>query len=770
MKFTILLKTLIVTISSLLIILATIGWYSNSVQNEIISEMKHEQKDYIIKQLDKVETDKIKTTKEIVKNLSSALRTSLSNALYNMDNKTIRKNIFRFLSNNDASVGVVVFDNMSKSINVVGYKYNENVEFLNTIPQEFKQLESLKCDMVVDGEDIGYLQVYYDTSSIEEEVLETKKQNLAKFEENVQKIDKKVSQQRKKLIIGFLVAGLLFALIIYLIIKKLVSNPLREFQKGLQSFFDYMKDSKKTIKKINIDTNDEFGEMTKSVNESIEVSVTLHQEIQDRNELTIKLNRELEESEYELELLNQSLEIKIKERTKDLEEAKKEVEVIHKHTRDSIEYASLIQGALIPQTNSLAPFFKDYFATWTPKDTVGGDIWLFEQLRNKDECLLFFIDCTGHGVPGAFVTMIVKSIEREIISKLRKRNDLDISPAIIMGYFNKTMKTLLRQEDIDSLSNAGFDGGIIYYNRRTQILKFAGAETSLFYIMPDGEFKTIKGNRYSVGYKKCDSNYKYKETIMEVQEGMKFYCTTDGYLDQNGGEKGFPFGKKRFSNIIKENYKDSMADLQSLFMFEMMEWENKVKNNDRNDDMTIIGFEIGTKSISNSSHLKEIVKYEGLLNQEILTNCLNNIELQVEDINMTGKLSIITIEYCQNIMNYAKSEDINSHDIVPFGYINIDLKDNKYFEILSKNIVSKDDKAKIEPKLLDIQSLDKQGIKKRYRELRKSGHSTHSKGGGIGIYEIAKVCDSIEYEFVAINEDRYYFIMKSIVNKIKVIN
>jgi len=323
---------------------------------------------------------------------------------------------------------------------------------------------------------------------------------------------------------------------------------------------------------------------------NIEEVDTFIVEISNLSQSMINMAKSIEEHQ-------RTLEYKVEQRTQELEESKKEVEEIHKHTRESIEYASFIQGALIPKTNSLAPFFKDYFATWTPKDTVGGDIWLFSKLRHEDECLLFFIDCTGHGVPGAFVTMIVKAIEREIVSKLKKHSELDISPAIIMGYFNKTMKKLLRQESEESLSNAGFDGGIIYYNRRTQILKFCGAETPLFYVDNDGEFHTIKGNRYSVGYKKCDINYKYKETILEVQEGMKFYCTTDGYLDQNGGDKDFPFGKKRFGNIIKQNYKQSMADIQAIFQLEMMEWEDKIPNNDRNDDMTLIGFEIGEKNL-----------------------------------------------------------------------------------------------------------------------------------------------------------------------------
>ena len=269
-----------------------------------------------------------------------------------------------------------------------------------------------------------------------------------------------------------------------------------------------------------------------------------------------------------------------------------EVRAIHKHTRESIEYASLIQGALLPNINIISRYFKDQFVLWTPKDTVGGDIYLFEELRDNNECLLMFIDCTGHGVPGAFVTMLVKAVERQIVAEIKSNLTMDVSPAWILGYFNKSLKRLLKQETSDSISNAGFDGGIIYYNKKDKILKFAGAETPLFYIDENKEFQIIKGNRYSVGYKRCNINYEYKEIVLEVKDGMQFYCTTDGYLDQNGGKKDFPFGKKRFGNIIKEYHNETMADHKELFINKMDEYEEIIKDNIRNDDMTVIGFTI----------------------------------------------------------------------------------------------------------------------------------------------------------------------------------
>jgi len=268
-------------------------------------------------------------------------------------------------------------------------------------------------------------------------------------------------------------------------------------------------------------------------------------------------------------------------------ELQKEMETIHKHTQESIEYASLIQHALIPSNEFFGKYFSDYFTLWHPKDIVGGDIYLFQELRDENECILMVIDCTGHGVPGAFVTMLVKAIERQVTSNILNSED-EVSPAKILSIFNINMKYLLKQDNQDSISNAGFDGGILYYNKEKKIVKFAGAETPLFYI-EDSELKTIKGSRQSVGYKKSKPDFEFKEHTIEVKKGMQFYLTTDGYLDQNGGEKGFPFGKRRFSKIIEENHTLSFEKQQEVLLSELMDYQ---ESEERNDDVTVIGIKI----------------------------------------------------------------------------------------------------------------------------------------------------------------------------------
>ncbi|MCG7495378.1 SpoIIE family protein phosphatase [Vibrio sp. Of7-15] len=290
----------------------------------------------------------------------------------------------------------------------------------------------------------------------------------------------------------------------------------------------------------------------------------------------------------ELRILNQDLEQQVLSRTRELNLAKDQIEDAFKQTNDSIKYASLIQHAIIPSDDVFQRYFSDHFALWLPKDVIGGDIYLFEELRTSNECLLMVVDCTGHGVPGAFVTMLVKAVERQIIAKIFSDPSLEVSPAWMLSYFNKTIKTLLRQDCEDGTSNAGFDAAIVYYNKENNTFKYAGAVIPLFYV-EEGEMNIIKGDRHSVGYRKSDSNYVFTEHTIEVKEGMQFYLSTDGYVDQNGGEKGFPLGKKQFKKTIMDNLDQSMTIQREALIEQLRVYQN---SESRTDDITIVAVKI----------------------------------------------------------------------------------------------------------------------------------------------------------------------------------
>jgi len=271
-----------------------------------------------------------------------------------------------------------------------------------------------------------------------------------------------------------------------------------------------------------------------------------------------------------------------------LEINEKRLKEAYSLTKGSIEYASLIQSALIPEKQSLDLYFKDNFVIWQPKDIVGGDIYLYEPLFTEDECLLMVIDCTGHGVPGAFVTMLVKAIERMVITEIMNNKFMRTSPARILEFFNINLKKILKQESDISDSNVGFDGGIVYYNKTKNLLKFAGAETPLFYFQ-DNKLTMIKGDRHSIGYKQSDAYYKFTEHKLNVVPGMQLYLSTDGYLDQNGGERGYPMGKKRFKEIIMNNFDKDMQTQKQYFLEALSAYQ---MDEERNDDITVVGLRV----------------------------------------------------------------------------------------------------------------------------------------------------------------------------------
>ena len=160
------------------------------------------------------------------------------------------------------------------------------------------------------------------------------------------------------------------------------------------------------------------------------------------------------------------------------------------------------------------------------------------------------------------------------------------------------------------------------------------------------------------------------------------------------------------------------------------------------------------------------VSYGGVLTQSLITAMTEALEQETADsdisLGVASNIFTIFIELTQNMMNYSKDIKKSCETIKPGGLIVVskNTEGSAYF-VHAQNIVSTKDKQKIEPKLQEVTSLDKDAIKKRYRELRRSGRHTHDKGGGIGFYEIAKRCDEITYQFTKINEDRYYFHIKT---------
>jgi CheY-like chemotaxis protein len=263
-----------------------------------------------------------------------------------------------------------------------------------------------------------------------------------------------------------------------------------------------------------------------------------------------------------------------------IEESYTQLEEKNNFILDSIRFASLIQQALLPKKEVIDSVIDDYFVIWEPKDIVGGDIYFFDKI-NDCESLLYIIDCTGHGVPGAIMTTLVKAIQRNIMATITKEKE--ISPAGLLKMFNRDIKRALRQNQATTDSNAGFDGAIVHFNKTKNQIKYAGASVPLFFVRDDLVNRT-KGDRHSIGYRNSDENFNFTDHEFNVAPGDLIYISTDGFLDQNGGDKGFSYGHKNFSTLLEKISQKPMSEQKTILLKTLKEYQGE---HEKTDDITL---------------------------------------------------------------------------------------------------------------------------------------------------------------------------------------
>ncbi|CCH50159.1 PP2C family protein-serine/threonine phosphatase [Pseudodesulfovibrio piezophilus] len=262
-----------------------------------------------------------------------------------------------------------------------------------------------------------------------------------------------------------------------------------------------------------------------------------------------------------------------------LQSAMKDLAVAQRQIGESLDYASLIQTSFLPDREAFSELLPEHFLIWSQRDKVGGDSYWFKQ--SGDGFFLGVIDCTGHGVPGAFMTLIVHSLLEEAMD-----GDPE-SPAIILSRMNQLIKDALKQHKKGAMSDDGMDCTLCHLDPKTGKLLFAGANNPLFIVEKD-EVRSIKGDRCGLGYIRSPRDFSFTDVEMSLAPGTRVYMATDGIVDQVGGDKGFPFGKRRFMDFIKQTRQLPMEQQGSALMRLFADYQGEQT---RRDDVTVLGFE-----------------------------------------------------------------------------------------------------------------------------------------------------------------------------------
>ncbi|MDM8524048.1 SpoIIE family protein phosphatase [Desulfococcaceae bacterium HSG8] len=291
----------------------------------------------------------------------------------------------------------------------------------------------------------------------------------------------------------------------------------------------------------------------------------------------VEMSRELEDSYKQLAEYNKNLEQKVEERSKALKEA-------HEDVMQSIRYAKMIQRSLLPNLDEVKAYLPDSFFIWIPRDIVGGDAYFVDFFEGG--FVIAVIDCTGHGVPGAFMTMIASSALQRVI-----RDEVCHDPGEILNRLNFIVKTSLQQHTEHALSDDGLDAAICFVSVRDTYyvsfdLTFAGAKMPLIYVH-EGELSIIKGDRQSIGYRKSNLDFEFTNHKISVEKGMSFYIYSDGVTDQLDESESHRFGSRRLKELLKKNAHLPFKDQRKIISRTLDEYKG---GGDMQDDVTIVGF------------------------------------------------------------------------------------------------------------------------------------------------------------------------------------
>lgn len=272
----------------------------------------------------------------------------------------------------------------------------------------------------------------------------------------------------------------------------------------------------------------------------------------------------------------EELEAKVQARTQALEEANRDMRRAHQQINDSIDYASLIQQAMLPD-RQLARFLgPDHFVLWRPRNVVGGDFYVFRSTGER--CMLGVVDCAGHGVPGALMTMLA----RAALDQAMTQAGLD-SPAAVLAHTDSAMRGMLEFCQLPRAIATNMDVGLALVDRRNRSLRYAGAKIGLYW--SDGrEVGEIKGGRRAIGDRRAGQ---YADAELPLPAGMTCYLTTDGFLDQAGGELGYGFGNTRFRELLQAHAGLPMTEQAGALERALEDYRG---DHPQRDDITILSF------------------------------------------------------------------------------------------------------------------------------------------------------------------------------------
>jgi len=292
--------------------------------------------------------------------------------------------------------------------------------------------------------------------------------------------------------------------------------------------------------------------------------------------------RETREKTFEIQKKStETLEQKVIERTLALNNTLQQVSDANNEVMVSLEYASMIQAAMLPGKDKLNQCLASHFIWWMPRDIVGGDFYYVDDLDAGP--IVAMADCTGHGVPGALMALVANFELKRIV-----KGEHCLDPGEILARLNRRVRKSLKQDTSYAISDDGLDIGICVFNLEQKSLDFAGAKMNLHFVK-ENIINTIQGDKKSVGYISSRPDLNYTTHRIDLSKDMTVYLFTDGLTDQLIEKTGRRFGSKRLKQLVEEYsglpFSHQLEKLKEIFLSER-------GSRDQVDDITMMGFNV----------------------------------------------------------------------------------------------------------------------------------------------------------------------------------
>ena len=482
-------------------------------------------------------------------------------------------------------------DSLFREIDRLSIVYSQIRESLPSFESYNDPLNQMKVQyQFLEGESLDLINqnLYKHTTNL----LGAQRQNLSRVTQRINTLS-----DRLQLIVSYLAVFVLVVGIgIAVLVSRSITRPISDLKKTLL-YLGKGVYPKKNMKVL----DNEIGDMAFAVNRLTDGLIKTREfsnsvgagnfnakymplsEDDELGKALLKMRDDLAENERVLEKKVIERTNEVVQKAQEIERQKEKVTELYNDLTDSINYAKRIQQTILPTDSQVIHLFPDSFVFYRPRDIVSGDFYWVRASGKKK--LFSAIDCTGHGVPGAFMSLVGFNVLNQV-------SKVFVQPAQILNHLNRLSMEALQVQNTVNEINDGMDVAMAALDENTGELEFAGAFNPLF-IYRKGELLETKADKFAIG-SFLHGTKTYTNHKIQLEDGDMIYLFSDGYADQFGGPKDKKFTKRRFKNLLAEISELSCKEQEGRIHETFVEWRQM---NDQVDDILVMGVRYNRKEL-----------------------------------------------------------------------------------------------------------------------------------------------------------------------------